>query len=325
MSNWRDEDKALSGDTAPDAADSRSPEPAEPPVWFITGGSSGFGAAVSRAALQRGFRVAATSRNPSSLDDLRAPQPGTLLALGLDLHDGASIRAAVARAEAHFGHIDVLFNNAGTATVGAIEELSDELLREQLETNLVGPLALTRAVLPGMRRRGAGRILQMSSMGGRCAFPGLGAYHASKFAFEGASIALAQEIAPLGIAVTLIEPGDFRTPALTPARLTVSKPMLEYAATVGQARTAIAGLNGTQPGDPDRLAEAVITISQAERPPLQLALGPDCYHRLEAQLAGQLEQMRAWSHLSLSTDYPAERGPNEADASEALRRGASHT
>ena len=273
------------------------------PVWFITGASSGFGAAVARAALRRGYRVAATARDTSSLHNLGDHHPDQLLALPLDLKDTASISAAVARAEAHFGHLDVLFNNAGTLTVGAVEELTDELLRSQLETNLVGPLSLTRAVLPGMRARGRGRILQMSSMGGRCAFPGLGAYHASKFALEGASIALAQEVAPLGIAVTLIEPGDFRTPVLSPTRLAVADAMPEYDASVGRARSAIAGLDGAQPGDPDRLAEAVIAISEVEQPPLHLALGPDCYQRLTTQLEAQLDELRAWSELTLSTDF----------------------
>ncbi len=273
------------------------------PVWFITGASSGFGAAVTRAALQRGYRVAATARDTASLHDLADGHPDQLLTLRLDLRDTGSIRDAVARAEAHFGHVDVLFNNAGTLTLGAVEELTDELLRSQLETNLVGPLALTRAVLPGMRARGRGRILQMSSMGGRCSFPGLGAYHASKFALEGASIALAQEVAVLGIAVTLIEPGNFRTPALSPTRLAMADAMPEYDASVGRARSAIAGLDGAQPGDPARLADAVIAISEVEQPPLQLALGPDCYHRLTTQLVTQLDELRAWSELTLSTDF----------------------
>ena len=292
------------------------------PVWFITGASSGFGAAVARAALRRGYRVAATARDTSSLRNLGDHHPDQLLALPLDLRDTASISAAVARAEAHFGHLDVLFNNAGTLTVGAVEELTDELLRSQLETNLVGPLSLTRAVLPGMRARGRGRILQMSSMGGRCAFPGLGAYHASKFALEGASIALAQEVAPLGIAVTLIEPGDFRTPALSPTRLTMADAMPEYDASVGRARAAIAGLDGAQPGDPDRLAEARVAISEVDQPPLQLALGPDCYQRLTTQLEAQLDELRAWSELTLSTDFETISPPTGPGltASDPLRR-----
>ena len=273
------------------------------PVWFITGGSSGFGAATVRAALARGYRVAATARDARALRTTERSRDAQLLALDLDLRDKASIATAVERATGAFGRIDVLFNNAGAATVGAIEELTDDLLRDQLEVNVVGPLAVVRAVLPNMRQRQRGRILQMSSMGGRCAFPGLGAYHASKFALEGASIALAQEVAPLGVRVTLIEPGDFRTPVLSPARLTFSTPMPEYDETAGRARAGIASLNGTQPGDPDRLAEAVIAVAESADPPLQLALGPDIYYRLEDQLAQQLAELRAWAHVSLSTDF----------------------
>ena len=275
-----------------------------PAVWFITGGSSGFGAATVRAALACGYRVAATARDSRVLRTMDDISSERLLALDLDLRDNASIATAVERTYDAFGRIDVLFNNAGSATVGAVEELTDDLLRDQLEVNVVGPLAVVRAVLPRMRQRRRGRILQMSSMGGRCAFPGLGAYHASKFALEGASIALAQEVAPLGIQVTLIEPGDFRTPVLSPDRLTFSAPMPEYDETVGQARAGIAGLDGNQPGDPDRLAAAVIAVAQSADAPLQLALGPDSYHRLEAQLAEQFAELRAWEHLSLSTDFP---------------------
>ena len=142
----------------------------------------------------------------------------------------------------------------------------------------------------------------MSSMGGRCAFPGLGAYHASKFALEGASIALAQEVAAFGVFVTLVEPGDFRTPVLAPARLTTADPMPEYADTVGRVREAIAKLDGNQPGDPDRAAAAMIAIAASATPPLHLALGPDCYARFKEQLEAQLAELEQWSHLTLFTD-----------------------
>ena len=274
----------------------------EPPVWLITGCSSGLGLAVARAAIERGFRVVATARDPQVLDDLTHPWPDSLLRLRLDLLDPDSIEAAVRDALDRFGRIDVLLNNAGTATFGAVEELTDDLLRAQLETNLVGSLAVTWAVLPAMRRQGSGRILQMSSMGGRCAFPGLGAYHASKFALEGASIALAQEVAAFGVFVTLVEPGDFRTPVLDPARLTTADPMPEYADTVGRVREAIAKLDGNQPGDPARAAAAMIAIAASATPPLHLALGPDCYARFKEQLEAQLAELEQWSHLTLSTD-----------------------
>ena len=282
------------------------------PVWFITGGTSGLGAAVTRAALERGFHVAATSRTPDSFESLGLPARDKLLALRLDLSDAASIREAVATAEQHFGRIDVLFNNAGGVTVGAIEELSDELLWAQLQVNVAGPLAVVRAVLPTMRQRARGRILQMSSLGGRTAFPGLGAYHASKFALEGASLALAQEVEPFGICVTVIEPGDFRTPALSPTRLTSSVPLPEYQQTVGVLRRGLAELDGSQPGDPARLAEAIITITELDHPPRQLPLGSDCYDLLRSQLTTQLEQLHTWAELSRSTDFPPQTSPDDA-------------
>ncbi len=282
------------------------------PVWFITGGTSGLGAAVTRAALERGFHVAATSRTPDSFEGLDLPERDELVPLRLDLSDAASIREAVATAEQHFGRIDVLFNNAGGVTVGAIEELSDELLWAQLQVNVVGPLAIVRAVLPAMRQRASGRILQMSSLGGRSAFPGLGAYHASKFALEGASLALAQELEPFGISVTIIEPGDFRTPALSPTRLTSSVPLPEYEHTVGVLRKQLAELDGSQPGDPARLAQAVIAITELDRPPRQLPLGSDCYELLRSQLSAQLEQLHAWAELSRSTDFPPQTSADDA-------------
>jgi NAD(P)-dependent dehydrogenase (short-subunit alcohol dehydrogenase family) len=142
-------------------------------------------------------------------------------------------------------------------------------------------------------------------MGGRCAFPGLGAYHASKWALEGASVAMAGEVAPFGIAVTLVEPGDFRTPVLSPGRMPAAEPMPEYADTVGQARAGIAQLDGSQPGDPARLAQAVLAVAEEEEPPLHLALGSDCYTRLRQELEGQLAELEQWSHLTLSTDFPS--------------------
>jgi len=299
MNDWRDEPLRIAEHgTAPNGT----------AVWFITGGSSGFGLATAKAALAAGFRVAATARSVASLDALG--DSADLLKVAMDLHDPASIVDAVDAAEQRFGRIDVLFNNAGTATIGAIEEVGDALLRDQLETNLFGPLAVVRAVLPGMRARRDGHLLQMSSMGGRAAFPGLGAYHASKFALEGASIALAQEVAPHGIRLTLIEPGDFRTPVLAANRTTAAPATPAYADSVGRMREAIAQLDGSQPGDPDKAAAAIIAVTEVAEPPLQLALGPDCYHRLHEQLEGQIAALEKWSSLSLGTDLD----PVDADA-----------
>jgi NAD(P)-dependent dehydrogenase (short-subunit alcohol dehydrogenase family) len=303
MNDWRDEQRE--GGAAPAAAVDDGPRrrfAAGPPVWLITGCSSGFGRAVADAAIARGDTVVATARDARALDGLEHPDPDRLLRRRLDLLDETSLSATVEEAIARFGRIDVLLNNAGTATLGAIEEVGDALLREQIEINLFGTLALTRAVLPAMRRQGDGHILQMSSMGGRCAFAGLGAYHASKWGLEGASIALAQEVEPFGIRVTLIEPGDFRTPVLAPGRLAVSEPMAEYAETVGRAREGIGQLDGRQPGDPARAAQAILAVVDASAPPLHLALGTDCYTRLTEELGEQLAELERWSHLTLSTD-----------------------
>jgi NAD(P)-dependent dehydrogenase (short-subunit alcohol dehydrogenase family) len=304
MNDWRDESRDA---TEAPAATTGQREAGRfgdgPPVWLITGCSSGFGQAVAQAAIARGHVVVATARDVTALDALEHPDPDRLLRRRLDLVDATSIEDAVASTLDRFGRIDVLFNNAGIATLGAIEEVGDELLRRQLDVNLFGPLALTRAVLPAMRRHGDGHILQMSSMGGRLAFAGLGAYHASKWGLEGASVALAQEVAPLGIRVTLIEPGDFRTPVLAPGRMAVSESMPDYAETVGRAREGIAQLDGRQPGDPARAAEAILAVVEAPEPPLHLALGTDCYERLKQDLEDQLAELERWSHLTLSTDF----------------------
>jgi len=274
----------------------------QPLVWFITGGSSGLGAATAEAALEAGYRVAATSRDTNSLKGLVDEYGDQVLPVEMDLRQPDTITTAVATAELAFGQLDILFNNAGIAVFGAVEEVSDELLREQLEVNLLGPLAVLRAVLPGMRARRAGRLLQMSSLGGRVAFPGLGAYHASKWGFEGASVALAQEVSPLGIKVTIVEPGDFRTPVLAPDRMPTAAPIEDYAPTSGAVRQAVASLDGNQPGDPRKLAAALLEVVASEDPPLHLVLGPDAYERIESRNAEQMAEMRAWAHLSKSTN-----------------------
>jgi NAD(P)-dependent dehydrogenase (short-subunit alcohol dehydrogenase family) len=304
MTDWRDRDGEDQGGPALAAAPTATRSWRHgPPVWLITGCSSGFGRAVAEAAIARGDTVVATARDPARLDDLEHADASRLVRRQLDLLDDASIEASVAETLDRFGRVDVLLNNAGLATVGAIEELDDALLRRQLDVNLFGTLAVTRAVLPAMRRQGDGHLLQMSSMGGRCAFAGLGAYHASKWGLEGASVSLAQEVAPFGIRVTLIEPGDFRTPVLAPGRLAMSEAMPEYRDTVGRAREGIAQLDGSQPGDPARAATAILAVVDAEEPPLHLALGTDCYRRLKEDLQQQLVELERWSHLTLSTDY----------------------
>ncbi len=284
------------------SGDDMTSEGDRPLVWFVTGASSGLGAATAEAVLVAGHHVAATARNTDSLADLVERFGDQVTPLEMDLRRPATISAAVAATEARYGHIDVLFNNAGIAVFGAAEEVTDDLLRDQLEVNLFGPLAVARAVLPGMRSRRSGRIVQMSSLGGRVAFPGLGAYHASKWALEGISVAMAQEVAPLGIKVTLVEPGDFRTPVLGPDRMPTADPIDDYADTSGRFRQAVSQLDGNQPGDPRKLASAILELVAAGAPPRHLVLGPDAFNLITAWNADQMAEMQDWAHLSLSTD-----------------------
>ena len=229
-------------------------------VWLVTGASSGFGREIARAALRRGDRVAATARETEALADLAAEAPEGVLAVRLDVTDPEGVRRAVEETVGRFGRIDVLVNNAGRGQVGAVEETTDEELRAIFDVHLFGPAALVRAVLPVMRRQGSGAIVQMSSFGGQVAYPGFGAYCATKFALEGLSEALAAEVAPFGVKVLIVEPGAFRT-GFSGGALVQSRAMPEYEETVGPTRRMITGIDGAQPGDP-----AAAAFSPASRP-----------------------------------------------------------
>ena len=240
-------------------------------IWFITGASRGFGRAWAVAALERGDSVAATARDTTTLDDLAATYGDRLLPLQLDVTDRAAGFAAVERAHERFGRLDVVVNNAGYGHFGFVEELSEDDVRAQLETNLFGALWITQAALPILREQGSGHILQVSSIGGISAFPLVGAYHASKWALEGLSQSLAQEVAPFGIKVTLIEPGGFDTDwagssarhsAELPAYREVREQMLEA------RRQRVA-----EPGDATASAQAVLALVDADEPPLRCFFG----------------------------------------------------
>jgi len=238
-------------------------------VWFITGASRGFGREWSIAALERGDRVAASARDTSTLDDLVSKYGDALLPLQLDVTDREADRAAVAQAHDHFGRLDVVVNNAGYGHFGMVEELSEDELRGQLETNLFGAVWVTQAALPYLREQGSGHIIQVSSIGGISAFPGIGAYHASKWALEGISQSLAQEVAPLGIHVTLVEPGGFSTDWSGPsAKHSEQNPAYEQAREAGRARRG-----GQTPGDPQASARALLKVVDAEQPPLRVFFG----------------------------------------------------
>ena len=242
---------------------------AAPKVWFITGASRGFGREWTIAALDRGDQVAATARDTSSLDDLVAKYGDALLPLPLDVTDRDADFAAVAQAHDRFGRLDVVVNNAGYGHFGMVEELTEEELRAQLETNLFGAVWVTQAALPYLRQQGSGHIIQVSSIGGISAFGGIGAYHASKWALEGLSQALSQEVGGLGIHVTLVEPGGFSTDWAGPSA--------QHSETISDYEPVREGQrarrSGTQPGDPGASAAALLKVVDAEQPPLRVFFG----------------------------------------------------
>jgi NAD(P)-dependent dehydrogenase (short-subunit alcohol dehydrogenase family) len=273
-------------------------------VWFVTGTSSGFGNAVGTAVLEHGDRLAATARDRDSIAPLVDEFPDQAMALPLDVRDADAARDAIDEAVSRFGQIDVVLNNAGYGHVGAIEELTDAELRQQLDVNLLGVINVTRAALPHMRRQRSGHFVQMSSLNGVEGLVGGGYYTASKFAVEGLSETLAGEVAHLGIKVTIVEPGPHRTRFANAKSAEWSEPMEDYEDSVGLARKAIRDMDGNQPGDPVRAAEAIIEVVEAEQPPLRLPLGRMAVDNIRAKLNGQLDELEEWSELSATTDFP---------------------
>ena len=268
-------------------------------VWFITGSTSGFGRALVDAARARGERVVATARRPDALAELEGDD---VLVLELDVTREDAVEPALDLAVERFGRIDVLVNNAGIGFVGALEEMRLEDLRGAMETMFFGPAALTRAVLPRMRAQGSGTIVQISSQGGRMAGPGISAYSAAKFALEGLSEALAAEIAPFGVRVLIVEPGNFRT-GLLGRSMHMAAPMEEYATTVGVTRSYFASADGRQPGDPAKAAAAIMTALDADEPPLRLALGADAVEGIRAKYQELTAELARWEPLARSTAF----------------------
>ena len=274
-------------------------------VWLITGASRGIGAEITRAALAAGDAVVATARDPKKVAERFEPSD-RLLPVALDVTDEASIAAAVDAAVTRFGRIDVLVNNAGYGVVGAIEETPGEEVRRVFETNVFGLLAVTRGVLPQLRKQRSGHVMNLSSVGGYQSGPAFGIYCATKFAVEGISEALHAELAPLGVAVTVIEPGYFRTEFLEAGSVVESKTIIaDYAETAGKVRAFAKDVSLQQPGDPVRLARAVVELSRAKRPPLRLPLGSDCVATIEAKNAHVATELAAWRSVALSTDFVA--------------------
>ncbi|NKM97002.1 SDR family NAD(P)-dependent oxidoreductase [Rhizobium leguminosarum bv. viciae] len=275
------------------------------PIWFITGASSGLGGALTEAVLARGWRAAMTARRPETLADLTAEHGDRALALALDVTDSNSIASAVRDAETHFGAIDVLVNNAGYGYLSAIEEGDDAEIRAQVETNVFGLIDVTKQVLPGMRRRRQGHIFNVSSLGGLVAFAATGYYHATKFAVEALSESLSHEVKPLGIDVTILEPGAFRTDWAGRSMVESSTVIEDYAETSGKRRQATRSISGNQPGDPARAATAIISAFEADVPPLRLLLGAPALKIARERLDALRANFDAWAETTLSADFPA--------------------
>ena len=274
-------------------------------VWFITGASRGFGALIAKAALADGNAVVATGRNAAAVSERLGASPA-LLVLPLDVTDETQAKAAVGAAIEKFGRIDVLVNNAGFGLLAAVEESSDADVRRMYETNVFGLLHVTRAVLPAMRKQRSGHVINISSIVGYSAAAGVGLYSSTKFAVEGITEALHAELKPLGIHATAVEPGFFRTDFLDESSLIVGKDIIEdYAETSGNLRRLAKDINHNQPGDPAKLAIALVTLADAETPPLRLALGTDTLKAIADKNVFVTAETKAWESLSQSTDFPA--------------------
>jgi NAD(P)-dependent dehydrogenase (short-subunit alcohol dehydrogenase family) len=274
------------------------------PVWLITGCSSGFGREFVRAALAHGFRVVATARDAAKLHDLIAGHEDQAKAIALDVTKRDQIKHAVGEAERAFGRIDVLVNNAGYGYLAAVEEGEDKDIRAIFETNFFGAVAMIQAVLPGMRARKHGYIVNIASVGGVVGHAGSGFYAATKFAIEGLSESLAQEVEPLGIRVLIIEPGPFRTNFGRSVKLSPNV-IADYADSSGKHRRETIERSGKQSGDPVRAAEAVIKALQSRTPPRHLVLGHAGFDNVENQLRSLLQEADLWKATSLDADYPA--------------------
>ena len=271
-------------------------------VWFITGSSTGFGRELARAAIAHGYRVMATARNVSALADLVTLAPQRVRAARLDVTDAGSIHAAVAEADRAFGRIDVLVNNAGYGLAGTLEELADKDLRDEFETNLFGALAVTRAVLPVLRRQRSGHIVQMSSVNGVLPVPGGSAYTGTKFALDGMSEALAAEVAHLGIRVMIVEPGAFRTD-FNLRSLRWSEPMPDYAEFMEPELKEFEAFRGKEPGDPARAAEAIIAAVDRGDAPLRLPLGADAFREIRDYLETRLSELDSAEPIGADTGF----------------------
>jgi NADP-dependent 3-hydroxy acid dehydrogenase YdfG len=273
-------------------------------VWFITGASTGFGRLLAEEVLKAGGKVVATARKLDKVADLEAKYPQTAKALSLDVTDAGQVDSAVTQALAKFGRVDVLVNNAGYGLAGAIEEVSEAEFMPMFETNVFGLLRMTRAFLPHLRKQRSGHIINLSSIGGVVASPGMGYYNATKFAVEGISESLAAELAPLGIHVTIIEPGPFRTDFLGRSGVVAKTRIADYDATAGNMRKYFAENEGKQKGNPLRAVHAMMQVVESPNPPLRLLLGASALQRLRAKFSDWEKEIAAWEKVTVGADFP---------------------
>ena len=273
-------------------------------TWLITGSSRGLGRALAEAVLAEGHRLVATARKPEQLTDLVERYGDKVRAVALDVTNEAAARAAVKTAIDAFGRLDVVVNNAGYGDLSPIEDTSLEDFRAQIETNLFGVINVTKAALPVLRQQGSGHIIQLASVGGRVGPIGRGAYAAAKFGVEGFSEVLAKEAGPLGVKVTIVEPGGFRTD-FAGASTSIHDGNPAYAATVGAVARFQREYDGVQPGDPAKAAHAIIKIAGLAEPPLRLPLGSDAVRAVDEAERGRLQADKKWRRLSMSTDFAA--------------------
>jgi len=280
---------------------SKSPR-TEQPVWFITGCSTGFGRELAKLVLERGYRAVVTARNPDDISDLIAK--GDSLGLKLDVTNPDQVAAAVKAAEDKFGHIDVLVNNAGIGYFAAVEESEEDQVRRMFEINFFGLGRMIHAVLHEMRKRRKGFIVNFSSIGGLCSFPSVGYYNATKFAVEGLSEALWQEVEPLGIKVMLVEPSGFRTDWAGRSASESKHQIGDYASTAGAWRRNVHAISGKQSGDPVRAAQAIVEAVGSSKPPHHLLLGNAAYEAATFKLEELRKEFGAWEAVTRGADFP---------------------
>jgi len=276
-------------------------------VWLITGCSTGFGRELAKLVLARGDKAVVTARRPEEIRDLVEGHEDSALALKLDVTDAAEVKQVASEAEKRFGQVDVLINNAGYGYLSAVEEGEDDAVRKLMETNFFGLVEMTKAILPGMRQRKTGHIVNVSSIGGLVSFAATGYYHAAKYAVEGLSESLALEVAPLGIKVMVVEPGPFRTDWSGRSLLQSKTRIADYDQTAGKRREQSKANSGKQVGDPVRGAQAIIDTITSENPPLRLVLGKPGLELVEKKLQAVQKDLNTWRETTLAADFPPEQ------------------